>query len=111
MRVAKARFTKRRMAGARAEVLGEVQDGVARPRRRLRGNAAEERDLRPAEAVDRLLGVAHHDQAPGRPPVSSSATSTCSGSVSWNSSMITHAEALAEVAAHGLAARAARRAP
>ena len=51
--------------GARAEVLHEVQHGPAlrglRPARQL----AEEAHLGAAEAVDRLLGVAHHHQRPG----------------------------------------------
>ena len=45
---------------ARAEVLHEVQD--ARPPLRLAGELVEEAHLRPPEAVDRLLGVAHDDE-------------------------------------------------
>ena len=51
--------------GAGAEVLHEVQHGAARRGLRPARELAEEAHLGAAEAVDRLLGVAHHHERPG----------------------------------------------
>ena len=54
--------------GAGAEVLHEVQHGAALRGLRLARELAEEAHLGAAEAVDRLLGVAHHHERPGAVP-------------------------------------------
>ena len=51
--------------GPGAKVLGEVEHGVARPGGRGLGGAPEEGNLRAAEPVDGLLGVADHDERAG----------------------------------------------
>ena len=111
MRVEKARFTKRRIAGRERKFWVRLQHRVPVLRPRLGGHAAEvARPRRGGSGRWTAWRPRPPPAPPGVSPASRRAISTCSGSVSWNSSMISTGKRAAEVVAQvgAVAQRVAR---